>query len=80
MRVDLSNDESPNQESLRFKKARHDDVSNSLSRISIMKREKTCSSKYTSCFLTNLVVPMLCLVRPSSLNLQQVFPKQGKYE
>ena len=39
MKVDLSNDESPNQEYLRFKKARHNDVSNSLSRMN-MERAK----------------------------------------
>lgn len=34
-RVDLSNDESPKQESLRFKKVRQRDVSNSLSRMNM---------------------------------------------
>ena len=68
-RVDLSNGESPNQESLRFKRARHNDVSNSLSRMN-MKRAKICSSKPTTCFLTNLVIPMLCLVKPSSMFLE----------
>lgn len=38
-RVYLSNVESPKQEYLRFKKGRHNDVSNNLSIIS-MKREK----------------------------------------
>jgi len=38
-RVDLFNDESPNQESLRFMEARQKDVSNSLSRMNI-EREK----------------------------------------
>ena len=36
-RVELSNDESPNQESSKFRKARHNDVSNSLLRMNMKK-------------------------------------------
>ena len=77
--VDLYNDESPNQESLRCKKVRQKDVSNRLSRMN-MKIAKTCSSRHTFLFLNKPCNSNALSCESFFLESSTSFPKQGKYE